>query len=76
MNHDPHKLINLSVHKLFDPSLFSPNPDKDASGDLNNLNHFVYDEENFHVLNPRLCNTNSNETLVARQVGIASLGSG
>jgi hypothetical protein len=76
MTQEPKKLINLSVHETSDPSLISPNPDKEASGEeLNDLNDSVHDDENVDVANPGL-DAERGENLGERQIGIANLSAG
>jgi len=42
----------LTYQSTSDPSLISPKPDKEASGELLNLNDSVHDDENVDVPNP------------------------
>lgn len=76
MTQDPHKPINLSVHESSDPSLISPNPDSEASGDLNDLNDSSHDDENVDVPTPGLFDTASDENPVDSQISIANLSAG
>lgn len=75
MTQEPKKLINLSVHESADPSQISSNPDQEVTGDLNDLNNSVHDDENVDVPIPGLSDTANDETLVDRQIGIAHIGS-
>lgn len=72
----PKKLINLSVHETSDPSLISPNPDRDASGDLNDLNDSVHDDENVDVPNQGLVDAASDEKPVPSQISIVNNSAG
>lgn len=79
MTQEPRKPINLSVHESADPSLISPTPDKEASGnrnDLNDLNDSVHDDENVDVPIPGLSEDSSDSNPVDRQLGIISRTAG
>lgn len=75
MTQEPKKLINLSVHETSDPSLISPNPDRDASGDLDDLNDSVHDDENVDP-NQGLGDTASDEKPVPSQISIVNNSAG
>ncbi|WP_017318387.1 hypothetical protein [Mastigocladopsis repens] len=76
MTQEPRKLINLSVHETADPSVINPNPDKEASGEMNDLNDSVHDQENVDVSIPTLSDDTSNDNPVDRQLGIISRSAG
>lgn len=77
MTQEPRKLINLSVHESSDPSLISPNPDKEASGEeLNDLNDSVHDEDNVDVPTPGLLNNGTDVNPAHDQITIANLSAG
>lgn len=76
MTNEPHKFVNLSVHETSDPSVISPNPDKEASGELNDLNDSTHDYENVDVPTPQPFDAASDENLVDRQNTIANLSAG
>ena len=76
MTQEPRNLINLSVHESSDPSLISPNPDAEASGDLKELNDSVHDHENVDVANPQPFDDASDENSGHSQTTIANLSSG
>lgn len=76
MTEEPRKLINLSIHESSDPSLISPNPDVEASGDFNDLNDSVHDEDNVDVPIPKVFDDSSDERLGDNQSTIANLGAG
>lgn len=76
MTQESHNPINLSVHESSDPSLISPNPDKELSGELNDLNDSSHDDENVDVPNPGLLDTASEENPVDSQISIANLSAG
>ncbi len=77
MTQEPRKLINLSVHESSDPSLISPNPDKEASGEeLNDLNDSVHDDENVDVPAPGLLNNGTDSNPADSQISIANLSAG
>ncbi len=78
MTQEPHQPVDLhlSVHESSDPSLISSTPGQEASGELNDLNDSVHDDENVDVPTPGLFDLDSNENVVDRQVGIANLSAG
>ncbi|NEQ19465.1 MAG: hypothetical protein F6K28_07115 [Microcoleus sp. SIO2G3] len=79
MTQEPRKLINLSVHESSDPSVISPNSDKEASGnqnDLNDLNDSVHDEENVDVPIPGTFDDANDSNPVDRQLGIVGRAAG
>jgi hypothetical protein len=76
MTQEPNKPINLSVHETADPSLFSQAVDKEVSGDLNDLNDSVHDDENVDVPTPGLLNNGNDENPGDRQISIANLSAG
>ncbi|KAB8331455.1 hypothetical protein SD80_023380 [Scytonema tolypothrichoides VB-61278] len=79
MTQEPRKPINLSVHESADPSVINPNPDKEASGnrnDLNDLNDSVHDEENVDVPIPGTFDDADDSNPVDRQLGIISRTAG
>lgn len=76
MTQEPKRPINLSVHETSDPSLISPNPDKDASGELNDLNDSVHDDENVDVPHPGPVDTASDEKPVPSQISIVNSTAG
>jgi hypothetical protein len=79
MTQEPRKLINLSVHESSDPSVISPNSDKEASGNENNLNDLndsVHDDENVDVPIPGLSDDASDSNPVDRQIGIVGRTAG
>jgi hypothetical protein len=79
MTQEPRKLINLSVHESADPSVISPSPDKEASGnqnDLNDLNDSVHDEENVDVPIPGIFDDANDSNPVDRQLGIVGRAAG
>lgn len=76
MTQKPSNPINLSVHQSSDPSLISPNPDKEVSGDLNDLNDSVHDDENVDVPNPGLFDTTSDKNPGGSQISAANLSAG
>lgn len=73
MTQEPKKLINLSVHETSDPSLISPNPDRDASGKLNDS---VHDDENVDVPNPELVDAARDEKPLPSQISIVNNSAG
>lgn len=77
MTQEPRKFVNLSVHESSDPSLISPNPDKEASGkELNDLNDSVHDDENVDVPTPGLLDNGNNSNPAGSQITIANLSAG
>lgn len=76
MTEEPRKLINLSIHESSDPSLISPNPDVEASGDFNDLNDSVHDEDNVDVPIPKVFDDSSDDHLGDNQTTIANLSAG
>ncbi|NMG21119.1 hypothetical protein [Brasilonema bromeliae] len=77
MTQEPRKLINLSVHESADPSVINPtNPDKEASGEINDLNDSVHDEENVDVPIPSLFDDDSDDNPVDPQIGIVGRSAG
>jgi hypothetical protein len=76
MTQEPRKPINLSVHESSDPSVISPSPDKEASGNVNDLNDSVHDDENVDAPIPGLSDADSDVNPVDRQLGIISRTAG
>lgn len=76
MTNKPDNPINLSVHESSDPSLISPNPDIEASGDMNDLNDSVHDDENVDVPSGQPFDDPSNENPVHSQTTIANISAG
>lgn len=76
MTQEQNKPVNLSVHETADPSIFNPNLDTEASGDLNDLNDSVHDDENADVPTPGLLNNGNDENPVGSQITIANLSAG
>lgn len=73
MTQDKKKLINLSVHESADPKTISPNPEKEASGDFNDLNDSVHDEENVDVPIPSLSDPDPERDILRHQDTISSV---
>jgi hypothetical protein len=76
MANKPDNPINLSVHQSSDPSLISPKPDVEASGDMNDLNDSVHDDENVDVPSQQRFDDPSDENPVHSQTTIANLSAG
>ncbi len=76
MTQEPRKLINLSVHESSDPSVISPNSQKEANGELNDLNDSTHDDKNVDVPNPDLFDATSDESIANSQISIANLSAG
>ena len=76
MTQEPHKPIHLSVHESSDPSVISPNSDKEASGNMNDLNDSVHDDENVDVPIPGLSDDDNDSNPVDRQIGIVGRTAG
>ncbi|BAY49107.1 hypothetical protein SAMD00079811_67360 [Scytonema sp. HK-05] len=76
MTQEPRKPIHLSVHESADPSVISPSPDKEASGNMNDLNDSVHDDENADVPIPGLSDDASDSNPVDRQIGIVGRTAG
>ena len=76
MTQEPKKLINLAVHETADPSQISPNPNQEASADLDDLNDSVHDDENVDVPTPGVLNDSDNSNPVHSQISIANLSAG
>ncbi|MEI2578446.1 hypothetical protein [Scytonema sp. PRP1] len=76
MTQEPRKPIHLSVHESSDPSVISPNSDKEASGNMNDLNDSVHDDENVDVPIPGLSDDDNDSNPVDRQIGIVGRTAG
>ena len=72
----PDNPINLSVHESSDPSLISPNSDVEISGDMNDLNDSVHDDENVDVPSQQPFDDPSDENPVHSQTMIANISAG
>lgn len=70
MSQEPRKFINLSVHESSEPSVIDPSLDKKESGNMNDLNDSVHDDENVDVPIPGLSDNTSDSNPVDRQMGI------
>lgn len=73
---NPDQPIKLSVHESSDPSLISPNPNVEASGDLNDLNDSVHDDENVDVPTQQPFDDPSAQNPVHSQTTIANISAG
>lgn len=76
MTNKPNNPINLSVHQSSDPSLISPNPDVETSGDMNDLNDSVHDDENVDVPSQQPFDHPTDDNPVHSQTTIANLSAG
>lgn len=72
---NPEQPIKLSVHESSDPSLISPNPNVEASGDMNDLNDSVHDDENVDVPTQQPFD-DSDDSISHSQTTIANISAG
>lgn len=73
---NPDQPIKLSVHESSDPSLISPNPNVEASGDMNDLNDSVHDDENVDVPTQQPFDDGDDSNISHSQTTIANISAG